>query len=339
MRVGLVGCGAIGRKRVRALRNFPGDELALVADVDPDRASVLAADAGCGVAPDWQGVVSNYAVEIVVVCTTNNWLAPVTIAALEHGKHVLVEKPMARSVKEAKDIVAAAQRSARVVKVGFNHRHHPAIWKAKSLCVEGAIGEVLFARCRYGHGGRPGYEREWRSNSQIAGGGELLDQGTHAIDLFRWFLGDFAEAIGFTTTYVWTETPGSLLPVEDNAFALLRTRAGQIASLHASWTQWKNVFSFEVFGRAGYLIAEGLGGSYGAERLTVGRRGLEGGVPEEETTEFPGADLSWEAEWQEFVSAIREGRQPLANAHDGLQALRAVAAVYKSARTGALASL
>lgn len=339
MRVALVGCGAIGRKRVRALRNFPDDDLVLVADIDPARASALAAEAACDVARDWQAVVSSDAVEIVVVCTTNDWLAPIAIAALEHGKHVLVEKPMARSVQEADAIVAAAQRSSRVVKVGFNHRHHPAIWKAKTLCAEGAIGEVFFVRCRYGHGGRPGYEREWRSNSQIAGGGELLDQGIHGIDLFRWFLGDFAEAVGFTATYVWTETPSSSPPVEDNAFALFRTRAGQIASLHASWTQWKNLFSFEVFGRTGYLIAEGLGGSYGTERLTVGRRRMEGGLPEEQTTEFPGADPSWEAEWEEFVSAIREDRQPLANHHDGAQALRMVAAVYESARTGAVASL
>jgi len=112
-----------------------------------------------------------------------------------------------------------------------------------------------------------------------------------------------------------------------------------VASLHASCTQWKNLFSFELFGQDGYLIVEGLGGSYGAERLEVGRRKTEGGSPEVEVFEFPGPDLSWQAEWQEFTSAIREGREPLANGYDGWQAMKMVYAVYESARTGRVVRL
>jgi predicted dehydrogenase len=122
--------------------------------------------------------------------------------------------------------------------------------------------------------------------------------------------------------------------LEDNAFALLRTADGRVAQFHTSWTQWKNCFIFEVFGRDGYVRVDGLGGSYGPERLEVGRRKMEGGSPEVEVLEFPGPDLSWQAEWQEFTSAIREGRQPLANGEDGLQAMRLIDAIYKSARTG-----
>jgi len=333
MHVGIVGCGLIGRRRADVVRRSPGDELVIVADVDEGRARSLARKIGCLATTDWQEVVAREDLEIVVVSTTNDWLAPITIAALQHDKHVLCEKPPGRNPEEARQMMGAAKGGGRKLKIGFNHRHHAAVWKARELLDQGSIGEPLFIRCRYGHGGRPGYEKEWRAAPEISGGGELLDQGIHAIDLFRWFLGDFQEAFGYISTWFWNAS------VEDNAFALFRTAGGRVASLHASWTQWKNLFSFEVFGQDGYLIVDGLGGSYGPERLRVGQRKMEEGPPEEEVLEFPGPDVSWEAEWREFVSAIRESREPLANGYDGWQAVRMVDAVYESARTGRVIKL
>jgi predicted dehydrogenase len=207
--------------------------------------------------------------------------------------------------------------------------------KAHELFSQGAIGELTFLRCRYGHGGRPGYGEEWRADPAISGGGELLDQGVHAVDLFRWFAGEFSDAFGMIASYLWTAGG----QVEDNGFATFRTAGGQIAQLHASWTQWKNIFSFEVFGRDGYLVAEGLGGSYGPERLTWGRRRPESGPPIVEEYEFPPTDTSWQREWDELVAAIREGREPLGSGYGGWQALRMLGAVYESHRTGALVRL
>ncbi len=348
LRVGVIGCGLIGRRRAEIVRQSH-DKLVVVADVDERRAKVLGEEMGCLATTAWQEVVARDDVDAVVVSTTNKWLAPITVSALRCGKHVLVEKPAARTPAEAADILRAADGVRLVVAVGFNHRYHKAIWKAHELFTQGAIGEIMFMRCRYGHGGRPGYDKEWRADPEIAGGGELLDQGIHAVDLFRWFLGDFSEAFGFTSTCFWDL--GYFPPcdrdghqheghrAEDNGFALFRTATGKIASLHASWTQWKNIFSFEVFGRDGYLIVEGLGGSYGTERLTWGRRRPESGPPDEERFDFPGPDVSWEAEWREFVTAIREGRGPLASSYDGRQALRMVHAVYESGRTGEVVRL
>jgi len=333
MRVGIVGCGLIGRRRADVVLPSPGDELVIVADVDEGRAGSLAREMGCLATTDWREVVTRGDVDVVIVSTTNNWLAPITTAILRNNKHVLCEKPPGRNPKEAQQMVEAARASGRKLKIGFNHRHHAAVWKAKELFDQGRIGEPFFIRCRYGHGGRPGYETEWRANPEVSGGGELLDQGVHAIDLFRWFLGDFQEAFGYADTWFWNT------PVEDNVFALFRTAEGQVASLHASWTQWKNLFSFEVFGQDGCLIVEGLGGSYGVERLRVGQRRGEGGPPEEEVLEFPGPDISWEAEWREFASAIQENREPLASGYDGWQAMRMVYAVYESARTGRVIKL
>jgi predicted dehydrogenase len=346
LRVGVIGCGLIGRRRAEVIRRSPDDKLVIVADVDEGRAKSLASEMGCLATTDWQEVIARDDVNAVVVSTTNKWLAPITIAALQNGKHVLVEKPMARNLTEAEQVLQAAACHPRsVVAVGFNHRHHPAIWKAHELCNYGAIGPLMFIRAVYGHGGRPGYDKEWRADPDLAGGGELLDQGVHIIDLCCWFLGNFADAHGVTATYFWGNDGGSQTVnggqrsavsgrLEDNAFALLRTADGRVAQFHTSWTQWKNRFTLEVFGRDGYVRVDGLGGSYGPERLEVGRRKQEGGPPEVEILEFPGPDLSWQAEWQEFTSAIRKGRQPLASAEDGLQAMRLVAAIYESARTG-----
>ena len=284
-----------------------------------------------------------------MVATVNKSLLPITVAALEAGKHVLCEKPPGRDYKETRQMVNAAQQSSRVLKVGFNHRHHPAIWKAHELCAQGAIGRPMFVRAVYGHGGRPGYEKEWRGDAGLSGGGELLDQGVHIVDLCRWFMGSLVEVFGSTATYSWDlgyfagdegrRAKGERLQLEDNAFALLRTAEGQTVQFHTSWTQWKNRFAFEVFGQDGYLIVNGLGGSYGVETLTVGHRRPESGAPLEERLEFPGPDLSWRAEWQEVTTAVREGRQPLANGKDGLKTMRLIAAIYESAQSGQVVNL
>jgi predicted dehydrogenase len=130
-------------------------------------------------------------------------LAPVTIASLESGKHVLCEKPLGRNFAEAEQMVAAAGKTGRILKTGFNHRHHPAVWKARELVRQGAIGPLMFIRAVYGHGGPPGYEKEWRADANLSGGGELLDQGVHILDLCRWFMSDFAEAFALTGTFFW----------------------------------------------------------------------------------------------------------------------------------------
>ncbi|MEW6382163.1 MAG: Gfo/Idh/MocA family oxidoreductase [bacterium] len=328
MKVAIIGAGLIGNKRAMAIGKSPGCRLAAVCDVNPERAGKLAQMYGADTYQNWEEMGQRDDIETVVIATVNKFLAPIAVFFLERGKHVLCEKPLGRNAREAGLMVEAARKSGVKLKTGFNHRHHPGIARARQLVDEGRIGEISFLRCRYGHGGRPGYDREWRADKNLCGGGELLDQGVHVVDLFRWFAGDFHEVFGYLPTLFWN------MQVEDNAFALFKTKTGQIASLHTSWTQWKNIFSFEVFGRDGYVIVEGLGGSYGPERLKAGRRRSEGGAPEEETIDFPAEDISWEEEWKELVQAIRENREPLGSGQDGYEANRMLEAVYDSARLG-----
>jgi predicted dehydrogenase len=328
MKIGIVGCGIIGHRRALVAQQV-GDEVLLVADLQPEVAAKTAASLHTEGTEDWQKVTNHPQIEAVVVATYNNSLLPVTLNALENGKHVICEKPLGRNAREAKEMVQAATRHNRILKAGFNHRHHPALWQAHELAQSGKIGDLMTIRAAYGHGGRPGYDQEWRGNPDLAGGGELLDQGVHIVDLCRWFLGDFSHVSGMLGTWFW-----QVAPLEDNGFALLRTAAGQIATIHTSWTQWKNLFRFEIFGQKGYLLAEGLGGSYGVERLTIGTRRPESGPPDQEIWEFPGPDISWQAEWEEFKTAIAEGRQPLGNGNDGYQAARVIDAIYASGKTG-----
>jgi predicted dehydrogenase len=349
MKVGIVGCGLMGRRRASVVHQSRGDELAIVADIDESRARSLAEEMDCWATTGWQEVVARDDIEAVVVSTTNKFLMPVTVAALENGKHVLCEKPLGRNHKEAQRMVEAANRGGVFLKTGFNHRHHPALWKAHELCTQGLIGPIMFIRAVYGHGGRPGYDKEWRAAPDLAGGGELLDQGIHIVDLCRWFMGDFTEAFGSIETYFWDlgyfrsedERGGIAInrQLEDNAFILLRTADGRVAQGHTSWTQWKNRFTFEVFGQDGYLCVDGLGGSYGAERLIWGKRRPDSGPPIEGRFEFLDPDGSWEAEWSEFVTAIQEHREPLANGRDGLQAMRLIDALYESSRSGRMVQL
>lgn len=325
LRVGLIGAGLIGDKRAGIVAADPNGKLVAVADSDMGRADALAKKFGCEADPDGARLAGRTDLDAVIVATPHKFLPVYSLAAMAAGHHVFCEKPMGRNEAEVRSLVDAARKANVLLKAGFNHRNHPAIRKARELVEQDAIGKLIHLRCRYGHGGRPGYEGEWRGNADLAGGGELLDQGIHALDLFRWFAGDFVEVFGWTATQVW-----NISPLEDNAMAFLKTSDGILASLHASWTQWKNLFSFEIFGNRGYLIVDGLGGSYGPERLTIGRRRPESGPPDEEHMEFPGPDPSWALDWADFVRAIRSGKQ--GGGEDGLAAMHLVESIYLSAR-------
>lgn len=323
-RVGLVGCGLVGGKRARVLLDPRFDSrLVAVADADHSRAEALAArHAGCAVEPDGAALVARRDVDLVIVATTHDALAHFTRSAIEHGKHVLVEKPAARAPGELEGLAEAARAAGVVVKVGFNHRFHPALRRARELFAEGLIGPLMYIRARYGHGGRLGYEREWRARPERSGGGELIDQGVHLIDLARGFAGEFVEVGGHVGTFFWD------MAVEDNGFLVLKTAAGEVAWLHASCTEWKNLFSFEVFGRDGKLQVDGLGGSYGVERLTLHRMRPEMGPPETQTWDYPGEDLSWRDEYAHLLECLARGRVPEGTLDDARAALDLIARAY-----------
>jgi len=324
MRLAIIGCGLIGSKRVAAAA-ATAHEIVAVCDPDAERRERLAAQTAARAVADWREAIAADA-DAVVIATPHDQLARIALAAVEAGRHVLVEKPAGRRASEVAPLVAAAKARGRIVKVGFNHRFHPAISRAKSLADEGQIGPLLFIRGRYGHGGRIGYEREWRFRPEISGGGELIDQGSHLIDLSRWFLGDLALAYGAVPSYFWQA------PVEDNCFIALTGKEKQMAWLHASWTEWKNLFVFEIMGRDGKLTIEGLGGSYGTERLTLHRMLPQMGPPETTIWEFPFPDRSFESEFENFVAAVEGRARAIGDIDDAHANLAIIQAVYDQAQ-------
>jgi predicted dehydrogenase len=320
LNVAIVGCGLIGQRRSQHLA---GARLVHCIDSDPARASRVAAQApGCTWGADWRVLMESADVEAIIVATPHDRLAEIVSAAIDAGKHVLVEKPAGRNAGELEGLPQRAARRNVRVRVGFNHRYHRAFQHARALVDAGALGPLFFVRARYGHGGRPGYANEWRAQPQRSGGGELIDQGVHLIDLARWFLGEFVDVSGFAHTYFWD------MAVEDNGFMLLRTVRNQVAFLHASCTQWKNLFSWELVGRDGKLQVDGLGGSYGVEKLTFYRMLPGMGPPETTSWEYPMADNSWTTEMAEFIEDVRMHREPSAGLQDAIAALSIVSRIY-----------
>ncbi len=321
MKAGIIGCGLIGNKRADSVRT--PHSVAMVCDLNREKAVALAEKIGCKWTTDPEDIFKACDIDIVIVATPNNQLAGNTLKAVKANKHVIVEKPGAVSAAELEPVMEVIKGTDLKVKVGFNHRYHPALLKAHEILSSCDTGDIMFIRGRYGHGGRIGYDREWRADPSISGGGETMDQGVHLIDLSRWFMGDFKEVDGFVNTYYWD------MPVDDNGFIALRKDDGRAAWLQVSCTEWKNMFSFEIYCKYAKLEITGLGGSYGVERLAYYKMLPEMGPPDTIIYEFPRGDDSWALEFKDVVSAIEE-KKPLTmgDIHDAYEAIKIVEKIY-----------
>lgn len=321
--VAVVGCGRVGAKRADAIRSLPDVEVVATFDVDAGAAGALAASFPRAEAASTAAAACGRAAGgLAIVATTHEALAPTAALALEAGCHVLVEKPGARRASELVAVAELARARGLVLRVGFNHRFHPAVRQARHLLHQDRYGDVRVIRARYGHGGRPGYEKEWRADRRASGGGELLDQGVHLLDLVRFFAGGARLLYASLPTVAWD------MEVEDNAFLHLGLPADGHAWLHASWTEWKNLFSFEIACRTAKLELTGLGGSYGPERLTLHEMGPDMGPPFTTSWEWPGVDASWRHETVDVLRAV--GGEPGlgADAEDALATLAVVDEAY-----------
>jgi predicted dehydrogenase len=329
LRVGIVGCGLIGDKRSEAIG--AGDSIVGTFDVDAAAARRLAEKTGAAPCRSLEDVL-DLSPDVVVVAVTHDGLAEASCAALTAGCHVLVEKPAGIGTVEVDRVILAAKETGRRVKVGFNHRFHPGIARAVAEARSGEHGPVLFLRARYGHGGRPGYEREWRADPKRSGGGEIVDQGMHLLDITHWVMGELPLHSALLRTQFWDA------PVDDNAVLLLGGPGGvgdrsPWALLHVSWTEWKNLFSLEVTCERAKWEVEGLVRSYGAQVLRIHRMRPELGPPDTEEVRYPGIDRSFEAEWEHFAQALTaaDGRPLWGDLTSARYAWRCVEAAQQAA--------
>ena len=300
LRVGIAGCGFIGRKRADALDT---DDLVGCFDIDLDAAAALAEEHETSACPSLDALLA-LDLDVLVVAVPHDQLADLAVRGLEAGANVVVEKPAGLGVADVDRIAAAAGAADCLVRVGFQHRFYPALARTAEIVHSGRFGDVLFVRGRYGHGGRLGYEGEWRMDPKRSGGGELVDQGMHLIDLVHWLMGPLPLHSALLRTNYWDA------PVEDNAALLLGEPSphdAPWAMLHASWTEWKNLFSLEAYCRTGKVTVDGLAKSYGPQVLRIYAMGPELGPPAVEEVEFPPQDVSWGEEWRSVRAAVQAG--------------------------------
>jgi predicted dehydrogenase len=259
-------------------------------------------------------------IDAVIIAVPHKYLYPITRYFLKTGKHVLCEKPGGLTAKEVKKNIDLAKRKKLVYMVGYNCRFHDGFIKARKLYEKGKIGKLIFIRSRFGFGGRKNYDKEWRLNKEMSGGGHLHDQGVHMIDMAKSFMAEIKKVKGMVSNVYWR------VGTEDNGFVILKDKNNVIASIHSSLTQWKRLHSFEIYGTKGYLIVEGLGMRYGEpERLILGKRTKDPDKVKETIIECnPVADDSLRLELKDFLSAIKNKRQPLMDAYETLKIVEEV---------------
>jgi predicted dehydrogenase len=331
LRIGLIGLGKMGQ--IRAAEIGKRGDCVVVSGADPE-ISRHAAFKGIRTHTDPYAVLDD-PIDAVFVCTPNRFTPPLVVEALDRGMHVFAEKPPGRTLEDVQLILDAEKRNpGRVLKFGFNHRYHAGIVEAKRIIDSGRLGDILWMRGVYGKAGGNGFENEWRSQRELSGGGILLDQGIHMLDLFRLFGGEFHEVKSMVTTAYWN------VDMEDNAFALLRGEKGRIAMLHSSSTQWKHRFNLEVYTTEGFVSVNGILSStrsYGDETITVARRqlgpGAPMGKPREETMYFD-TDPSWELELAEFMDCVHGSCEVShGTSQDALAAMELVHRIYHADET------
>lgn len=326
LNVGIIGFGKMGRTRAQSLARSGKARVTLV--FDP-------AGGDCGEipqAPSEQAVVESPEVDALFVCTPNHRNKPLTMAGLAAGKHVFCEKPPAFTACDVEEIMAVEKASGRKLMYGFNHRHHGSIKAMADSVASGQYGRLLWMRGRYGKSVDHNYFQTWRARKDLAGGGILLDQGIHMLDLFLLLAGDFDEVQAMVSNLYW-----KLDGIEDNVFLNLRNRAtGVVASLHSTMTQWRHLFSLEVFLERGYMVLNGLktqSGSYGDEILTIAKNRTiapAASWEDEERTVYH-ADTSWDDETLAFLEAIERGEPvPTGSSHDALRVMKIIDEVYRT---------
>ncbi|MBI4369366.1 MAG: Gfo/Idh/MocA family oxidoreductase [Elusimicrobia bacterium] len=329
LKAAIIGYGRVGRIRAKCLAARPQD-WRLVGVSDPDRSQWN----GLGVTymENWTGLLEHHP-EALFICSTNQAMPELVAGALERGIHVFCEKPPGRTLADIERMREAEQKAAGVkLKFGFNHRFHACVQEAKSIVDAGRLGKVLWVRGIYGKAGGRHFERNWRNKREISGGGILIDQGIHMLDLFRYFCGDFDEVKSMVTRSYWP------IEVEDNAFGLLRNREGQVAMLHSSATQWQHRFIMDIYLEKGYLSLQGIlssSGTYGREMLKVARCHYDGeGYPlanPEESETYYDEDGSWQLEVDEFARVIRgEQEKWQGDSLDAYRSMELVQRIYAS---------
>lgn len=328
LKVGIVGYGKMGKIRQRSLSETKSGEVVAILggpnDNDvPDRLRVESLET----------LLSDPAVEAIYCCSVNSENSKITKRSLLAGKHVFCEKPPALTASDIEELIAIENCSGLRLMYGFNHRHHGGLLRMKELAEEATLGRILWMRGRYGKSVDGDFLNSWRARREISGGGILMDQGIHLLDMMMHLTDEFDEIQSMVSSVYW-DIPG----IEDNVFLNLRnSKTGVVASLHSTMVDWRHLFSLEVFMERGYMVLNGLktpSNSYGAEELVVNR--IVGGSPaakwENQLSKTWDTDQSWNLEALAFWSAVRTGRvdPSFGDSRSALRVMKVIDEVYST---------
>ena len=321
-KVGIIGYGKMGQIRHQVISAF--EDVQVQSIYDPEKV-----DTEIEKAQNSDQIIENPEIDAVFTCTPNYLNKPLTIQSLKAGKHVFCEKPPGFTAKDIEEIRAVEKESGKVLMYGFNHRHHASIKYMKKLVDDKEFGKILWMRGRYGKSVDETFYDNWRAKKELAGGGILIDQGIHMLDLFLHLGGNFDNVHASVSNLYWN------LNVEDNVFATLEnTKTGLAASLHSTMTQWRHLVSLEVFLEKGYLVLNGLktsSNAYGEEILTIAKNRSTAPAArwKDEKNITYHTDESWESELTEFFSAIKSNREvKLGNSSDALKLMKIIDKIY-----------
>lgn len=324
IRIGIAGYGVVGKRRRSFIDQHPDLHTVAVCDRTFDGSGTL--DDGVRYYQDYRGLLGEE-LDALFVCMTNDIAPEVTIAGLNGGLHVFCEKPPGRDLADIARVIACEKKHPDLkLKYGFNHRYHYSVSDALGLISSGEMGRIINLRGVYGKSKIINFQSDWRTKRDIAGGGILLDQGIHMVDLLRLFAGEFEDIKSFVDNGFWHHD------VEDNAYALMRSEAGVVAFLHSSATQWRHRFHLEIAMSQGALVLSGIlsgSKSYGEETLTISRRPADETVEPDETVRHYDEDPSWKLEISEFANAILKDEPILyGTSEDALKTMHLVYRIY-----------
>ena len=329
LKCAIVGYGYMGKIREKVIRENPRLDLVGICETDPSLRKEIR---NCRAFESFEKIL-NQDVDIMFVCTPNLYSPEICIKSMKKGTHVFCEKPPGRNVGDIKKIIEAENSQVKLM-FGFNHRFHPGIIKAKVVIDSERLGKIVNIRGLYGKSGGKDFRNSWKNNKKISGGGILLDQGIHMLDLFRYFCGDFEYVKSFINNSFWK------FDIEDNAYVILKNKKGQNAFFHSSATMWNHTFRIDITLEEGYIVVEGLlskTGSYGREKIVIGKRQFEDeasavGNPEEEVTYFD-RDKSWSIEIDKFIECIDlDNKVTISSSDDALKVMEIIEKSYKDAK-------
>ncbi len=324
-KVGIAGFGVVGKRRKFFIDQNPN--LEVVALCDKELKGIDRINSKIKLHSNYEDLLKED-LDIVFVCMTNDIAPEVTIKSLESGRHVFCEKPPGRTVKDISDVIEVERKTKLKLKYGFNHRYHESVILAKQKIDSGEYGDIINMNGVYGKSRIVSFEGGWRSKKHISGGGILLDQGIHMLDLMRFFAGEFNEIKSFVSNSFWGHD------VEDNAYALLKSKKGIFAILNSSATIWEHKFSLRINLTKGFIELTGLltsSKSYGEEKLTSFVYDPKEALNIIDTSEVKFLeDNSWEYEINEFVNCIiKDLSAKYGSSNDALETMKLVFKIYE----------